>query len=194
MDSSSSSNLLFITIILLSSSWVSMGSVEDLQQFGLAAAAGVAEASAWMTCAQKLLPCKDYLNSSTTPPSSCCDPLKEMINDDFKCLCNVFNDPIILKAINITQDVALKVVGACDAKIDVSVCNKDANTPPSSADANTPPSSADANTPPFSAESPSGGTAGSSNSTAKSSANGLSQVGGYCVITLFMSLFTSAAL
>ncbi|PIA53803.1 hypothetical protein AQUCO_00900409v1 [Aquilegia coerulea] len=180
-SSSSSSNLLFLTIILLSSSWVSMGL--DLEQFGLAAAADhVAQAGASMSCMQKLLPCQDYLNSETAPPSSCCVPLKEMIADNSKCLCNVINDPTILKTLNVTQEIVLKFAGACDAKVDVGVCTKDATTPPTSADSAESPSV------------PATPSNGSSNNTTKSSANGLSQVGGYGVITLFMSLFMSAAL
>ena len=78
-----------------------------------------------MPCVQKLLPCQEYLKpmAADGPPApSCCLPLKEMISDDSKCLCDIFNNADFFKNLNITQDDALRLPKACGANADVSVC------------------------------------------------------------------------
>ncbi|RAL39530.1 hypothetical protein DM860_003063 [Cuscuta australis] len=40
-------------------------------------------------CLNKLVPCLNYLNESQGPPSRCCDPLKEMIQNMPACLCQM---------------------------------------------------------------------------------------------------------
>lgn len=77
-----------------------------------------------MQCIQKLLPCQPYLKSPSSPPASCCVPLEEMISDDSKCLCDVFDNPQILKSLNISLDHALKLPKACGTNADTSVCKK----------------------------------------------------------------------
>lgn len=88
---------------------------------GLGAGGG---ASGSMSCIQNLLPCKAYLKSSS-PPSSCCDPLKEMASNNSQCLCSVLDNPELLKTFNVSQDEALRLPKACGADIDLSKC-KDA--------------------------------------------------------------------
>ncbi|KAF8364576.1 hypothetical protein HHK36_033456 [Tetracentron sinense] len=84
-----------------------------------------------MPCMQKLLPCQPYLLSSSPPSTTCCIPLKGMIANDPKCLCDIFDNPVLLKNLNITQDDALKLTTACGAKVDISVC-KNAMAPATS--------------------------------------------------------------
>ncbi|XP_031404523.1 lipid transfer-like protein VAS [Punica granatum] len=74
-----------------------------------------------MPCVQKILPCEPYLKS-TSPPATCCIPLKEVVANDQKCLCAVFNNPELLRNFNVTQDEALKLAAACQANADVSIC------------------------------------------------------------------------
>lgn len=60
-------------------------------------------------CLVNLLGCADSLNTTTTPPDTCCLPLKQAITDQLPCLCNLYNDPAFLKSIgiNITQVIEL---------------------------------------------------------------------------------------
>ncbi|XP_022849803.1 lipid transfer-like protein VAS [Olea europaea var. sylvestris] len=81
-----------------------------------------------LPCMQKLLPCQPYLKSSSTPPPACCVPLKQIIADDSKCLCAVFNNPGIMKGLNATQEDALNMAKHCGSNADASGC-KTASTP-----------------------------------------------------------------
>lgn len=80
-----------------------------------------------LPCMKKLLPCQAYLHS-TSPPASCCVPLREMVEEDGHCLCQIFNDPILLRSFNLTQDDALKLPKACGFNPDISAC-KNGNPP-----------------------------------------------------------------
>lgn len=83
-------------------------------------------------CVKKLMPCQPYLHSSSpspSPPAMCCDPLKEMVKGDANCLCAVFNNPAIMKSLNVTEKDALGLVKACGANADTSVCKKGAISP-----------------------------------------------------------------
>lgn len=76
------------------------------------------------TCAQELIPCMDYLNSSTsTPPSSCCDPLKRTVENELACLCNLFYTPGLLQTFNISIDDALALSRRCGVTSDLTSCN-----------------------------------------------------------------------
>ncbi|ESW27613.1 hypothetical protein PHAVU_003G217100 [Phaseolus vulgaris] len=86
------------------------------------------------TCAQELIPCMDYLNSSTsTPPSSCCDPLKRTVENELACLCNLFYTPGLLQTFNISIDDALALSRRCGVTSDLTSCNNGAPSPGSSA-------------------------------------------------------------
>ncbi|XP_076958496.1 non-specific lipid transfer protein GPI-anchored 7-like [Bidens hawaiensis] len=80
------------------------------------------------TCGAKLIPCAQYLNYTTSPPNSCCDPIKEAVANDLPCLCNLYNNPDFLSGfkINITQ--ALGLPRLCGLSNDVTVC-KNAQAP-----------------------------------------------------------------
>ncbi|GFZ06971.1 hypothetical protein Acr_18g0011410 [Actinidia rufa] len=75
------------------------------------------------SCAQKLVPCANYINS-TNPPSSCCEPLREAVTKEMTCLCNLYNTPGLLASfgINITQ--ALLLPGRCKIPGDLNSCVK----------------------------------------------------------------------
>lgn len=94
-----------LTSFLLVSSWVFVGYSQP-------------------SCVQKLLPCQAYLKAPSTPTAACCVPLKEMVSGDPKCLCDVFDNPDLLKSLNVTQDDAMKLAKACNVNADVSVCKK----------------------------------------------------------------------
>ncbi|XP_057462049.1 non-specific lipid transfer protein GPI-anchored 7-like [Actinidia eriantha] len=89
------------------------------------------------SCAQKLVPCANYINS-TNPPSSCCEPLREAVTKEMTCLCNLYNTPGLLASfgINITQ--ALLLPGRCKIPGDLNSCVK-ASAPISPSSSEPPP-------------------------------------------------------
>lgn len=125
MISSSKHSLIFLP---LSALWISVGpshgvDVNEIQEISMSSSKGSSVAS--MPCMKKLLPCKEYLKlTATPPPPSCCVPLKEMVSDDPKCLCDVFNSADMLKNLNITHDDALRLPKACGANANISVCRE----------------------------------------------------------------------
>ncbi|KAE8124780.1 hypothetical protein FH972_019634 [Carpinus fangiana] len=86
---------------LLFSSWVFMGYSEI--GLGTALQGGSSVGANSTQCLLKLFPCQAYLKPPSTPPPACCVPLKEMVSDDPKCLCDVFNNPDLMKSLNITN-------------------------------------------------------------------------------------------
>ncbi|KAK7346679.1 hypothetical protein VNO80_21202 [Phaseolus coccineus] len=100
----------------------------------LALTMSLAEAqSGTTTCAQDLIPCADYLNATTTPPSLCCDPLKRTVENELTCLCNLFYTPGLLQSFNISIDNALALSRRCGVTSDLTSCNNGAPSPGSSA-------------------------------------------------------------
>ncbi|KAB5564394.1 hypothetical protein DKX38_004448 [Salix brachista] len=86
------------------------------------------------SCATKLLPCQAFLATTTTPPDSCCNPIKEAVTNELPCLCKIYNDPNLLPAlvVNVTQAVLLST--RCGVPSNLTNCNVSAPTP-----AGTPP-------------------------------------------------------
>ncbi|KAK9278206.1 hypothetical protein L1049_027767 [Liquidambar formosana] len=156
---------MILSLFFFLSSWVFLG-------FSLGLDGGVADS---MPCVKKLLPCQPYLKASSSPPASCCVPLKEMVSDDTQCLCGIFDNSEILKSFNITQDDALKLPKACGANADISLC-KNATAPNGS---------------PTTPSTPANGSS-STNSTQPSAANGISQFGGAGSICFLVALVISA--
>uniref|UniRef100_A0A2P2JA86 Bifunctional inhibitor/plant lipid transfer protein/seed storage helical domain-containing protein n=1 Tax=Rhizophora mucronata TaxID=61149 RepID=A0A2P2JA86_RHIMU len=76
------------------------------------------------SCATKLIPCSDYLNSTTKPPSSCCNPVKEAVDKELPCLCNLYKNPGLLSSFGVNVTQALQISQRCGVKADLSVCNK----------------------------------------------------------------------
>uniref|UniRef100_A0A175YNR4 Bifunctional inhibitor/plant lipid transfer protein/seed storage helical domain-containing protein n=1 Tax=Daucus carota subsp. sativus TaxID=79200 RepID=A0A175YNR4_DAUCS len=52
-----------------------------------------AEAQDVPTCASALVPCAVFLNATTKPPASCCDPLKDAVANQLECLCGNRTSP-----------------------------------------------------------------------------------------------------
>ncbi|KAL3512162.1 hypothetical protein ACH5RR_024879 [Cinchona calisaya] len=90
-----------------------------------------------LPCVQKLLPCQPFLKQPSNPTPACCAPLKQLVVQDPKCLCEVFNNPVLLKSLNITQSDALQLTKSCNANADISVCS---NALPPTNSPSTPPS------------------------------------------------------
>lgn len=64
-------------------------------------------------CASKLTSCVAYINGTTTPPASCCGPLKEAVTEERECLCNIYNNTALLQAVNINITQALNLPKLC---------------------------------------------------------------------------------
>lgn len=101
------------------------------------------------SCINSLLACEGVLNTTGTPPSSCCSPLKNVINTEKECLCNLLNDTSLIQPflINITQVEQLPL--RCGLNATASSCSSlNGNTttpsesPPNPARSPPPPSSA----------------------------------------------------
>ncbi|XP_026666113.2 non-specific lipid transfer protein GPI-anchored 8-like [Phoenix dactylifera] len=78
-------------------------------------------------CASKLVPCANYLNS-TSPPESCCGPLKQAAKDETACLCSLFNDKTVLQAFKVDIEQALKLAKNCGVDAGTSICSKSNTT------------------------------------------------------------------
>ncbi|XP_023765366.1 non-specific lipid transfer protein GPI-anchored 7 [Lactuca sativa] len=98
----------------------------------------VSTAQAQAECASKLVPCAQYLNATTKPPNTCCDPIKEAVATDLQCLCNLYENPAFLSGIGINIDQALRLPQLCGIPSDTSACNTTAQSPAGST-TQTPP-------------------------------------------------------
>ncbi|XP_068651305.1 non-specific lipid transfer protein GPI-anchored 9-like [Aristolochia californica] len=78
-------------------------------------------------CASKLIPCQDFLNS-TSPPSSCCGPMRDAVKNDLACLCNLFRQSELFKAFNINITQALELPKHCGITDGIGAC-KTASAP-----------------------------------------------------------------
>ncbi|GLT40362.1 hypothetical protein SLA2020_145040 [Shorea laevis] len=88
----------------------------------LAATMSLTEAQNTQTCASNLIPCATYLNSNTTPGADCCNAIKDAVNNDLTCLCNLYKDPDVFKSLNISLPAALQLAGKCGVNNSLSSC------------------------------------------------------------------------
>ncbi|KAL2939561.1 Lipid transfer-like protein VAS [Bienertia sinuspersici] len=67
----------------------------------------LSKAQGGSSCVNSLTPCWNYLNSTRDPPDSCCDPLKNVIESNQQCLCQMISTQGSFQAqllgINISQ-------------------------------------------------------------------------------------------
>ncbi|WOK97724.1 hypothetical protein Cni_G06432 [Canna indica] len=63
-----------------------------------------------------------FINSTETPPQSCCVPLKEATKNDLPCLYGLFNNTAILKAINVNIMQSIQMAKLCRVSPDQSAC------------------------------------------------------------------------
>ncbi|KAL3499512.1 hypothetical protein ACH5RR_038605 [Cinchona calisaya] len=83
------------------------------------------------SCAANLVPCGNYLNSSSPPPS-CCNPLKQAVTNQLPCLCNLYENPALWAGLGINITQALKLPGDCGVSVNISLCSKAQAPSPSS--------------------------------------------------------------
>ncbi|KAK4260452.1 hypothetical protein QN277_003562 [Acacia crassicarpa] len=89
------------------------------------------------SCAQQLIPCVNYINSTTTPPTSCCDPIKQTVQTQLPCLCNLYTTPGLLESFGINVTQAVDLSRRCGVHTDLSQCKGSAPSPSSGTE--TPP-------------------------------------------------------
>ncbi|KAL8199528.1 hypothetical protein R6Q57_013096 [Mikania cordata] len=71
------------------------------------------------TYAVNLLPCAQYINSTTIPPNSYCDPIKHAVANDLMCLCSLHQNPSFLAGIGVNVAQALRLPQLCGIPADV---------------------------------------------------------------------------
>ncbi|WOG96475.1 hypothetical protein DCAR_0415810 [Daucus carota subsp. sativus] len=77
-----------------------------------------------VSCMEKLLPCQPFLvPGPAPPPANCCIPLKQLITNDTKCICDTFNNPLVRGSLNVSMDDIMKLPKACNETFDIAVCN-----------------------------------------------------------------------
>ncbi|XP_039134413.1 non-specific lipid transfer protein GPI-anchored 8-like [Dioscorea cayenensis subsp. rotundata] len=89
------------------------------------------------SCVSNLIPCAPYLNSTTTPPAKCCEPLKEAVKNELPCLCSLFTNQDLLKSFNIDINQALQIPKHCNITQDQSICKTSASPGKAAAPAST---------------------------------------------------------
>ncbi|KAK4748555.1 hypothetical protein SAY87_015141 [Trapa incisa] len=98
--------------------------------FVLAAlAAAVAEGQSTPSCAQKLEPCVQYLNGTSTPSEACCSPLREMVANEKACLCTVYKTPGFLASLGVNSTQVAALAMSCGVNADANTVCSAANAP-----------------------------------------------------------------
>ncbi|KAG6791836.1 hypothetical protein POTOM_000970 [Populus tomentosa] len=80
-------------------------------------------------CASKLVPCQAYLSTTTQPPDSCCNSIKEAVANELPCLCKLYNDPNLFQSLGINVTQAVMLSQRCGVTTDLSRCGASAPTP-----------------------------------------------------------------
>nr|ACM78616.1 protease inhibitor/seed storage/lipid transfer protein family protein [Tamarix hispida] len=120
-----------------------MRGIQFLVAMALAGAliATTSEAQASTDCASSLTPCATFLNATTKPPSSCCDPLKKAIETEKDCLCNIFNTPGLLKSFGINVTEATQLPRKCEIPgTSINMCTSAPSSSPAANTTSPPPS------------------------------------------------------
>uniref|UniRef100_A0A1J3FY00 Bifunctional inhibitor/plant lipid transfer protein/seed storage helical domain-containing protein n=1 Tax=Noccaea caerulescens TaxID=107243 RepID=A0A1J3FY00_NOCCA len=81
------------------------------------------EAQASTSCVSKLVPCFGALNTTTKPSKDCCDSIKEAVEKELSCLCNIYNTPGLLSQFNVNASQALNLSRRCDVDTDLTSCS-----------------------------------------------------------------------
>ncbi|XP_068634208.1 non-specific lipid transfer protein GPI-anchored 5-like [Aristolochia californica] len=119
---------------------------------------GAMAQSSCTTALVSLSPCLNYITgNSSSPSSSCCSQLANVVGAQPQCLCNILSGGGSSLGINVNQTQALALPGACKVQTPpVSRCNS-GGTPTGSPASETPGSSSSPSTPSVPSV-PSGGT------------------------------------
>ncbi|KAM6588181.1 non-specific lipid transfer protein GPI-anchored 7 [Cannabis sativa] len=80
------------------------------------------------SCASKLVPCANYLNS-TKPGDDCCTSIKQAVANELPCLCNLYNTPGVLQSFGVTVAQALRLTQSCGVPVKLDQCKSSAPSP-----------------------------------------------------------------
>ncbi|CAA6656474.1 unnamed protein product [Spirodela intermedia] len=87
-------------------------------------AAAVAETAAQDTsCLTQLVPCLNFTSSKSTPPSSCCEPLKSLIRTNPQCLCSILQDDSLKKQSGVNATEAQGLPSRCGLNATAAACS-----------------------------------------------------------------------
>ncbi|XP_048539754.1 non-specific lipid transfer protein GPI-anchored 3-like [Triticum urartu] len=76
------------------------------------------------SCASKLVTCAGYLNTTDTPPESCCDPLKEAAATQAACMCAILMNRAALQAFGVAPEQGVLLAKRCGVTTDAYTCAK----------------------------------------------------------------------
>ncbi|KAK4844515.1 hypothetical protein QYF36_021146 [Acer negundo] len=81
------------------------------------------EAQLIPSCASKLTQCAVFISNATSKPdTSCCNSIKDAVENDLSCLCTLYTTPGLLASFNINVADALRVSRDCNVNTDLSTC------------------------------------------------------------------------
>ncbi|KAJ7003894.1 protein YLS3-like [Populus alba x Populus x berolinensis] len=80
------------------------------------------------SCATKLIPCQAFLATTTTPPATCCNPIKEAVAKELPCLCKLYNDPNLFPSLGINVTQAVNLSQRCGVTTNLTSCGAPAPT------------------------------------------------------------------
>ncbi|RZR92096.1 hypothetical protein BHM03_00020330 [Ensete ventricosum] len=89
---------------------------------GVVDAAGDGDVTELLPCMESLAPCQTELDLPTPTPA-CCDPMKDLIKCDRRCVCSMFFDDRVLAFINVTREKAMDMMVKCGINIDHHYCD-----------------------------------------------------------------------
>lgn len=137
------------------------------------------------SCASGLVSCADYLNATSTPPASCCKPLKDAVAKQLQCLCNLYNTPGLLKSFGINVTQAIRLPTLCGVSGDLCQGGKNSSSPtvPASGGKNSSSPTVPASGPPKSSNS------SPESITPKSDGGRLASTGIFSCVLIWASLF-----
>ena len=76
------------------------------------------------SCASKLVTCGGYLNTTGTPPETCCGPLKEAATTQAACMCAILMNKAALQAFGVAPEQGLRLAERCGVTTDAATCAK----------------------------------------------------------------------
>ncbi|KAL8103236.1 hypothetical protein AgCh_027688 [Apium graveolens] len=82
----------------------------------------VSEGQDLPACATNVVPCMNFLNLTTKPPATCCDPLSQAVVRQLSCLCNLYTTPSFFESYSINFTLAIRLPSLCGISTDLTTC------------------------------------------------------------------------
>ncbi|KAI4302760.1 hypothetical protein MLD38_038469 [Melastoma candidum] len=101
---------------------------------------GVLRASGQSTpkCVVQLVPCYQFLKSTSKVPDSCCNPMRDAVENQRDCLCKLYQTPGLLQTYNINITQVFGLTKACGVTASTDFCAASVAESPSSSPAAIP--------------------------------------------------------